>query len=188
MADITVWANAACTLSAWIDFDGDGDWDDTYDELFPGGKALDIRYNYLSFAVPYNATPGGTFARFRCTTDGPVSYTGEASDGEVEDYATVIGTAKVVIMGQQALGTYQNTALTIDLADLHFYGGVIPSGSTLTAYDGEHYTHHGMTIIPDAGFLGYLTVPVSVNDGNEESPKFNVIIGIIPERPLNPFL
>ncbi|MDM8541923.1 choice-of-anchor D domain-containing protein [Desulfococcaceae bacterium HSG9] len=191
MADVTVWANSACTLSAWIDFDGDGDWDDTYDELFPGGRELVPGVNELNFAVPYNATAGGTFARFRCTTDGPVSYTGEASDGEVEDYAIVIGTAKVVILGQQALGTYQDTTLTIDPADLHFKGGQNSGGLTLTAYDGEHYTHNGMTIIPDAGFYGYLTVPVSVNDGNEESPKFNVLIGIIaivPDRPLNPSL
>ncbi|MDM8553642.1 choice-of-anchor D domain-containing protein [Desulfococcaceae bacterium HSG7] len=191
MAGVAVTADAACTLSAWIDFDADGDWDDTYDELFPGGRELVPGVNELNFAVPHNAIAGGTFARFRCTTDGPVSYTGEASDGEVEDYAIVIGTAKVVILGQQALGTFQDTDFTIDTAHLHFYGGVNPGGLTLTVYDGEHYTHNGMTITPDAGFYGYLTVPVSVNDGNEESPKFNVLIGIIaivPDRPLNPSL
>ncbi|MDM8542978.1 choice-of-anchor D domain-containing protein [Desulfococcaceae bacterium HSG9] len=188
MADVAVTADAACTLSAWIDFDADGDWDDTYDELFPGGRVLVPGVNDLNFAVPHNAIAGGTFARFRCTTDGPVSYTGEASDGEVEDYAIVIGTANVVILGQQALGTNQNTTLTIGPADLHFKGSQNPGGLTLTVYDGEHYTHNGTTITPDADFFGFLTVPVSVNDGNEESPKFNVFIGITPERPLNPFL
>jgi uncharacterized repeat protein (TIGR01451 family) len=92
-ADVDVTASAACTLSAWIDFNADGDWDDVDDELFPGGTALAAGVNSLSFSVPAGAVEGATYARFRCTTDGAVSYTGEASDGEVEDYQIVVGPA-----------------------------------------------------------------------------------------------
>jgi hypothetical protein len=89
-ADIVVVANEACTLSAWMDFDSDGDWADAGDDLFPGGRALAAGANSLTFAIPSNIKGGPTYARFRCTTDGPVSYTGEASDGEVEDYVVII--------------------------------------------------------------------------------------------------
>jgi uncharacterized repeat protein (TIGR01451 family) len=92
-ANVDIRASAACTLSAWIDFNADGDWDEVDDELFPGGTALVAGVNSLSFSVPAGAVEGATYARFRCTTDGAVSYTGEASDGEVEDYQVVVGPA-----------------------------------------------------------------------------------------------
>jgi uncharacterized repeat protein (TIGR01451 family) len=36
---------------------------------------------------------GATYARFRCTTDGAVTFTGQALDGEVEDYQVTIQSA-----------------------------------------------------------------------------------------------
>ena len=42
--------------------------------------------NSLTFAVPAGAAASDTYARFRCTTDGAVGFSGSASDGEVEDY------------------------------------------------------------------------------------------------------
>lgn len=85
-AGVDVTASAACTLSAWVDFDGNGDWSGPGEELFPGGTGLAPGANPLVFAVPATATAGTTAARFRCTTDGPVAPTGPASDGEVEDH------------------------------------------------------------------------------------------------------
>ena len=46
--------------------------------------------NSLSFPVPAGAVVGTTNGRFRCTTDGAVSFTAAASDGEVEDYQVTI--------------------------------------------------------------------------------------------------
>jgi uncharacterized repeat protein (TIGR01451 family) len=89
-AAVEVVANAACTLSAWLDFDRDGDWLDAGEALFPGGVALAAGGNPLSFAVPAGAGLGATTARFRCTTDGEVPFVGQATDGEVEDHAVVL--------------------------------------------------------------------------------------------------
>lgn len=89
-ASVDVVASAPCTLSAWIDFAGDGDWADAGETLFPGGTALVAGTNPLTFSVPLNATPGATYARFRCTTAGPAAVTGSASDGEVEDYTVTV--------------------------------------------------------------------------------------------------
>jgi hypothetical protein len=82
-------ASAACTLTAWIDFNYDGDWLDDGEALFPGGQPLVAGTNVLSFTVPM-VRPGSTYARFRCTTDGAVGPTDRASDGEVEDYNVAI--------------------------------------------------------------------------------------------------
>ncbi|HET9227162.1 MAG TPA: GEVED domain-containing protein [Thermoanaerobaculia bacterium] len=89
-AGVTVTASAACTLSAWIDFNRDGDWGEADDDIFPGGIALAAGANALTFPVPPLAAPGATAARFRCTSAGAVSFTGQAADGEVEDYAVTI--------------------------------------------------------------------------------------------------
>lgn len=91
-ANVDITASTSCTLSAWIDFNGDGDWADAGEELFPGGTVLSAGVNNLTFPVPANAVEGSTYARFRATTDGPVSFSGEASDGEVEDYLVTITT------------------------------------------------------------------------------------------------
>ncbi|RPH57059.1 DUF11 domain-containing protein, partial [bacterium] len=95
-AGVDVTANEACTLSAWIDFNADGDWSDPDEDLFPGGTALAAGVNPLVFAVPPAAVLGTTVARFRCTTEGAVPFTGEAADGEVEDHAVMIVTPPAV--------------------------------------------------------------------------------------------
>ncbi len=83
---VEVVANAPCTLSAWIDFNADGDWEDAGETLFPGGQLLAAGANILDFAVSAAAATGATYARFRCATEGVLAQGGPAADGEVEDY------------------------------------------------------------------------------------------------------
>jgi uncharacterized repeat protein (TIGR01451 family) len=118
-AGVDVVANAPCTLSAWIDFNRDGDWFDAGENLFPGGTALAAGTNSLTFAVPGNAVPGLTAARFRCTTDGAVSFAGEASDGEVEDY--------IVTLSPPVLAATKTASLLVDQNG----NGVANPGDTL---------------------------------------------------------
>ena len=68
------------------------DWDDVGEAIF-SGQALVAGANNLNFTIPVGAIEGTTYSRFRCTTDGVVLVTGEASDGEVEDYTVTIGPA-----------------------------------------------------------------------------------------------
>jgi uncharacterized repeat protein (TIGR01451 family) len=101
-ASANVVASAPCTLSAFIDYAGDGDFSDAEDALFPGGSALAAGANTVNFTIPAGATAGTTFARFRCTTDGAVSYNGQASNGEVEDYSIEIAEPPPVIDATKA--------------------------------------------------------------------------------------
>jgi len=88
-AQVNVTASVAGFLDAWVDFNRDGDWADANERIFnnlgiAGGASL------LNFNVPISASPGRTYARFRFSSQGVASYTGLASDGEVEDYAVHI--------------------------------------------------------------------------------------------------
>jgi hypothetical protein len=87
-AQITVTASAAGKLDAWIDFNGDGDWNDPGEKIF-NNRSLTAGANTLTFAVPAT-TAANTFARFRFSSTGGLSPTGIADDGEVEDYLVTI--------------------------------------------------------------------------------------------------
>ncbi len=76
-------------LNAWIDFNINGSWADAGEQVFTN-KSLIAGDNYLTFIAPSNVVPGQSFARFRFSHQQNLSYTGYASDGEVEDYAVSI--------------------------------------------------------------------------------------------------
>lgn len=91
LATVSVIASAAGKLDAWIDFNNDGDWADPGEQIF-ASEDLQAGANALTFTVPCDATPTTkTFAMFRFSSAGGLSYTGPALDGEVEVYALPIG-------------------------------------------------------------------------------------------------
>ena len=88
-AEIHVQASAPGRLDAWIDFDLDGDWSDASEHVFDS-EPLVAGDNSLTLRVPIGAKVGSSFARFRFSSLGGLSYNGPADDGEVEDYAVEI--------------------------------------------------------------------------------------------------
>jgi hypothetical protein len=84
--DLTVEASTAGFLSAWIDFNRDGDWNDSGEQIF-FDQPLVAGANRLRVArVPQLVSFGDSYARFRFSTATGLSPVGEAPDGEVEDY------------------------------------------------------------------------------------------------------
>jgi hypothetical protein len=83
---VSVVASAPGLLNAWLDFGRDGSWAQAGDQIFNNLPVL-AGPNVLNFPIPPGAAPGNTFARFRLSTLGGLSYTNQAPDGEVEDYA-----------------------------------------------------------------------------------------------------
>ncbi|MEM6351791.1 MAG: GEVED domain-containing protein [Cyanobacteria bacterium P01_D01_bin.14] len=137
--DISTQGNGV--LNAWIDWNGDGDFDDTVDgiseqiasNVVPTADAIS-----LSVAVPANATLGDTYARFRYSSDMGLAPTGAASDGEVEDYLTTIGGSGpdvllvkriTAINGAQTTIEGDNLAQHKDEADNPYDDNTIPSVS-----------------------------------------------------------
>ncbi len=88
---------ANAKLDAWIDFNGDGVWDDSagsVERIFSSANLpLANMGNLLTFSVPAigaGSVAGITYARFRLSTAGGLAPTGTAPDGEVEDYRGLV--------------------------------------------------------------------------------------------------
>ncbi len=94
-------------LDAWVDFDGDGAFDDPRDRI-AAGVDLVPGSNAVVFTVPCDVPQRlATYSRFRLSTTGIDTPTGPAEDGEVEDYAItveqpLIGVAKEAVSVERA--------------------------------------------------------------------------------------
>ncbi len=83
-------ASQAGVLNAWIDFNIDGDWSDANEQIFIN-RSVVAGSNEFSLPVPDDAVTGETWSRFRLSSQTGLAPTGEAVDGEVEDYSVTIG-------------------------------------------------------------------------------------------------
>jgi hypothetical protein len=87
-------------IDAWIDWNRDGDWNDSGERIISGFQLTPAmlsngRFTFRTIdgalgTVPPGAVAGDTYARFRLSTAGTSAPTGEASAGEVEDYRVTI--------------------------------------------------------------------------------------------------
>ncbi|MCX8052831.1 MAG: GEVED domain-containing protein, partial [Armatimonadetes bacterium] len=76
-------------IDAWVDWQGDGNWEQPGDQVF-ASQPVTAGTNTFTLVAPANARPGFTFARVRYSSVGGLSYKGAAPDGEVEDYLVYI--------------------------------------------------------------------------------------------------
>jgi uncharacterized repeat protein (TIGR01451 family) len=81
-------AIATPRLDAWIDFDGDGAFNDPRDRIATS-LALTAGANALAVNVPCDARSTATYARFRLSSAGVATPGGPATDGEIEDWAVI---------------------------------------------------------------------------------------------------
>ncbi len=86
--DVTASADGG-VLNAWIDYNRNGNWNDPGEQVVRN-TALAAGVNRLFFTVPAGAATGGTFARFRFSSQSNVGPAGDAGDGEVEDYLVTV--------------------------------------------------------------------------------------------------
>jgi uncharacterized repeat protein (TIGR01451 family) len=77
-------------LDAWIDFDGDGHFDDPRDRIANNLALPPTGILNLTVNVPCDAKPAFSYARFRLSSTGVASPLGPAPDGEVEDYTVQV--------------------------------------------------------------------------------------------------
>lgn len=106
-AEVNVVASAKGYLSAWVDFNIDGQWDDPGEKVFTN-IMLGPGENPLTFLVPPGAKTGDTYARFRFSREDGLRPFGEARDGEVEDYLFRIEELPILDYGD-APATYPTT-------------------------------------------------------------------------------
>ena len=99
---VRVASNGSAWLNAWLDFNGDGDWDDA-GEKFAASQPVSPGVHFVPINIPDWVTPGFTFARFRLSTTAALDVTGPASDGEVEDYRIPIRPVAPVLQNSPAV-------------------------------------------------------------------------------------
>lgn len=87
---IYVTASSPGFLSAWMDFNLDGDWTDEGEKIL-SDLYLDVGINHVALDVPAKALKGDTYSRFRFSSAKGLHFDGQAPDGEVEDYSIKIG-------------------------------------------------------------------------------------------------
>ncbi|MCP4712035.1 MAG: hypothetical protein GY869_25725, partial [Planctomycetes bacterium] len=95
ISTVEVTASVTGHLDGWIDLNKDGNWDDPCELIFdslllnPGLNVLNFQVTDKYFKSQFVADTD-TFARFRFSKNGGLSYVGPAPDGEVEDYHVYI--------------------------------------------------------------------------------------------------
>lgn len=90
---VTNLTGAPAALFAWVDYNRDGVFDNQSEQAsIPVPSGSDNSLLVLTFPqVPFDLSPGRTFARFRLSTDPAAAQpTGPAFDGEVEDHEAFI--------------------------------------------------------------------------------------------------
>lgn len=85
VSSVVIISSGSGLLDAWVDFNQDGDWLDSGEQIF-ANRPVQFGRNLLSFTIPAGAKSGTTFSRFRLSSAGGLSSTGIAEDGEVEDH------------------------------------------------------------------------------------------------------
>ncbi|MFM8326498.1 MAG: GEVED domain-containing protein, partial [Pirellulaceae bacterium] len=93
--DITVTLSAPGFVDAWVDFSGDGDWDDPGEKILDGveffGDSLPQPFAVrIPPTAPEPIAKTHSFARFRASGVRGLQPTGLAVDGEVEDDAVIL--------------------------------------------------------------------------------------------------
>lgn len=144
--------------------------------VYSGNSDIEIAINERVAAVSVGDQEwnGSETVTFRATDPG-----GLFNEYDVSFTVTAIND-QPVIQGSGALDTDKNTALELSLNALSVVDpdNTYPDDFNLTVYDGMNYTRAGDTITPVLDFVGTLSVPVSVNDGNIESNVVNIIITV----------
>jgi hypothetical protein len=118
---------------------------------------------------------------------GSLTVPAVVNDGEVdsEPFDLLISVGAVndrpVITGQLPLSTPEDTPLTVTLADLTVEDpdNDYPTGFSLNLLPGDGYAVDGDVLIPGADFFGDLTVPVTVNDGTDDSEPFDLVVTVL---------
>jgi gliding motility-associated-like protein len=174
------------------------------------GESVTIAFNHLTVIDPDDNYPSGftrsVFNGPHYTVNGATvtpstNFSGNlkvqvsVNDGENESnrFDLKIDVLKVqssapTISGQKALTVKEDESIAVKLTDLSVVDpdNNFPQDFTLKISPGAHYTINGNTVVPEKNYAGPLTIVVSVNDGKNDSPPFNLQITVLPvnDRPI----
>ncbi|NOJ20996.1 LruC domain-containing protein [Vibrio jasicida] len=106
---IEVTASTTGYLSAWFDWNRDGDFDDDGEQVFTN-ELLAAGSNSLPFIVSTDATAGASWSRFRFSQQTDLNYDGGSTSGEVEDHPITITANGYAVEHFPAVDDYASVA------------------------------------------------------------------------------
>jgi gliding motility-associated-like protein len=170
------------------------------------GESVTIAFSYLTVSDPDDNYPAGftlsvfngkDYTRNGNTVTPEANFSGNlkvpvsVNDGQIESKKFELKievrkaqNAEPKIKGQVPLSIAQGQSIVITLSHLVVEDpdNNYPTGFALTVYAGNNYSLTGNTVTPQANFSGNLKVPVSVNDGQNESKKFDLKVNVVSSQ------
>lgn len=140
-------------LDAWVDFNGDGDWNDVGEQVLTGRALVPGVNSNVCFNVPWNAVLGSALARFRLSSTGGLAPTGAAQDGEVEDYLLAIRQTGNASGFLEITNLVRNPASTVTIhwadaeSNLHYQ---LQGTTNLTNSSGQIWSNVGSQVVGPA--------------------------------------
>ena len=103
------------------------------------------------------------------------------NEGTMTINVSSINDAPVITGTTSTLTTYKNVPITLNLSDLvvEDVDNTYPDDFSLTVYSGDNYTFDLTTVTPATSYVGNIVVPVSVNDGTDNSNNYDITIEVI---------
>lgn len=164
----------------------------------PEGEALTLKFSHLVVHDPDNAYPDDFSLHvsegehhtvsehtirpapgFRGILSVPVAvHDGTVSSDPFNVQIQVVAKDRLEIIGQEPLEIPEDSAIIVDLSDLHVNdpAGGYPNAFTLKMNDGENYKIVNGHVTPDLNFSGNLTVPVTIARAGTTSAPFPMLV------------
>ncbi len=140
-------------------------------------RSIDLNYLLSENSITYiNSSSNVTTDEFYF-----VSFDGQLNSRKAKVTINIsAGNDIPVIKEQKPLSIAEDTAFDIHLSDLTVTDSdnSYPDDFTLMILRGQNFTIDNTRIVPDADFVGNLLVPISVSDGTNFSPVFNLSIDV----------
>ncbi|EKV03555.1 hypothetical protein Lepto7375DRAFT_5860 [Leptolyngbya sp. PCC 7375] len=174
-ATVDIVASVDAPLSAWIDFNNNGSWDDPGEQIFTD-EPLTAGTNSLSFAIPAGATIGNTYARFRISPQSGLAPTGIVGGGEVEDYQVAIQSAPTsgptfvcdpsfyVVTGN-SIPTKSSQLNQVNRSNTPYTFDLVGSPTTTTSGYATNFTYNALAYNPVDNYI-YGTIETSDDDAS----------------------
>lgn len=161
--------STASFLSAWVDFNQNGSWDDPGEKIASDVSVTTSGTAPLQFTVPSTALLGTTFARFRLSNAAGIGSTGPAEIGEVEDYRlSIVNTLDYAVNDSFTVGRNSTNNVLDVLGNDFTTTSTIDQTSTITAVtqgtQGGRVSIQNNAIVftPRAGFTGIETFTYTI--------------------------
>jgi gliding motility-associated-like protein len=152
------------------------------DNIFPDDFTLTVMPGINYSVVGTTITPAKNFSGNLMVTVTVSDKAASSTPYNLPIQVIPVSTAPL-ITSQTFLSMKEDSIFTIQFSHLIVIDtdNTYPDGFTLTVLPGSNYSILTKTTVkPDANFTGYLTVPVLVNDGVNNSAHYNLMILVDP--------